>query len=34
VEGNPFLGGEHPPDGLADDRLVVDQEHGDAAAGG
>ena len=34
VEGDSLLSGEHPPHGLADDRLVVDEQHGDAAVGG
>jgi hypothetical protein len=34
MERHPLLPGEHPPDGLADDRLVVDEQNGDAPAGG
>ena len=33
VEDDVGLAGEHPPDGLADDRLVVDQQDGDLVLG-
>jgi hypothetical protein len=34
VEGHSLLAGEHAPHGLADDRLVVDEQDGGAAGSG